>query len=105
MRREEYKEIDRSKYHNGQEPYESKGEYQEEQQPHFTGERHEERWEKDGTIKKEYPKGRKFDQIMDNPKFVQKRKADYPNRYVGELAPKKEIEQIRPGNYKDDRYK
>jgi hypothetical protein len=41
----------------------------------------------------------------EDSKFVEKKSADYPNRYKGELAPKKDIEQVKPGNYKDDRYK
>ena len=55
--------------------------------------------------RKSLPKGGKSEGKKDNPKFVQQRPANYPNRYKGELAPEKDIEQIRPGNYKDDRYK
>lgn len=68
------------------------------------GEKHEERYE-DKMERKSLPKGGKSESKKDNPKFVQQRPANYPNRYKGELAPEKDIEQIRPGNYKDDRYK
>lgn len=68
------------------------------------GERYEERNENE-MESKSLPKGRKSEGMRYDPKFVQERSADYPNRYKGELAPEKEIEQIRPGNYKDDRYK
>jgi hypothetical protein len=68
------------------------------------GERYEERNE-NKMEKKGYSKGRKAEGKRDDPKFVQQRPANYPNRYKGELAPENQIEQIKPGNYKDDRYK
>lgn len=68
------------------------------------GERYEERNE-NRMEKKGYSKGRKSESKRNDPKFVQERAADYPNRYKAPLAPEKEIEQVRPGNYKDDRYK
>lgn len=68
------------------------------------GERHEERNEA-RMERKSLPKGGKSEGKKDNSKFVQERPANYPNRYKGELAPEKDIEQIKPGNYKDDRYK
>jgi hypothetical protein len=68
------------------------------------GERHEERNEAK-MERKSLPKGGKSESKRNDPRFVQERPANYSNRYKGELAPEKDIEQIRPGNYKDDRYK
>ena len=68
------------------------------------GERYEERNE-NKMERKSLPTGRKSEGKRNDPRFVQERPANYPNRYKGELAPEKDIEQIRPGNYKDDRYK
>lgn len=42
----------------------------------------------------------------EDSKFVEKKSADYPNRYKGELAPESEVVvNYKPGNYKNDRYK
>lgn len=42
----------------------------------------------------------------EDSKFVEKKPASYPNRYKGELAPESDIvDNYKPGNYKNDRYK